>query len=205
VFDNPDCLGTPHGIDADDYPPGWPAEGDATVEMYACSSPGVLPSGYLSWYRARRACEAQGKRLCELGEWGIACNGGATWYFPYGAGFVPGRCNDGWGGAGELLPTGSLEDCTAGNGTFDMPGNMGEWLQDWDPLYPANALIGGYIWPCLLCFECAHCHECDPQSEPDYSNIAEGTDCIVQGDGQDSWCRNDASPYLGVRCCYDAP
>ncbi len=41
----------------------------------AASKPGVNPASNVTWYQARDACEAAGKRLCSEEEWLVACTG----------------------------------------------------------------------------------------------------------------------------------
>jgi len=53
VFLNSDCTGTRYGELEDDYPASFPAQSF----LYACSLPGVWPSGYVTWEKARKACE----------------------------------------------------------------------------------------------------------------------------------------------------
>jgi formylglycine-generating enzyme required for sulfatase activity len=62
-------------------------------EIQAVSAAGVVPQGYLSYHRAKTACEAAGKRLCSETEWTTACRGAAQLKFPYGSHYLAGRCN----------------------------------------------------------------------------------------------------------------
>ena len=204
VFENPDCSGQRYGAATDDYPVGWPLEGDRSLELYACSLRGLIPSAYLSWQRARWACEAQGKRLCNQNEWQPACSASEGGPYPYGFTFLPGACNDGWGGTGQAEPTGSLEGCEAG-GAYDMSGNMTEWLEEWDPIRTGEALTAGGGFFCELCLVGLDCHLCDPGSDQDRHWIEELSDCKVEETVYDSYPRNIALSYLGTRCCLTWP
>jgi formylglycine-generating enzyme required for sulfatase activity len=205
VFDSPDCQGTRYGETVDDYPAGWPAEGTPTVTLYACSLRDVIPSGYLSWHRARRACEAQGKRLCTTGEWGAGCTQGQSRFFPYPSGFLPGLCNDAWGGARETRPSGSYPECTAMGGTWDMSGNLGEWVQEWDDDRPGNGVIGGFHHRCDLCKGGIECVPCDPQNDEHREMVADASGCQPRGRAEESYPLGSTEAVLGARCCMDAP
>jgi len=208
IYEFPDCTGSRYGLQADDYPAGFPAEGAATVELYACSLPGEVPSGHLSWYRARRACEAQGKRMCSLVEWGKACSGGSWQRYPYGPDFIEGFCNDALGGLGQPAQAGSYPACTSGVGSYDQCGNLSEWVQDWSREDPASALVGGFGYACELCRTengIVDCTPCDPESSKDAQSVRNISDCET-GDGSlTRFPRGHVKAWLGTRCCYEPP
>jgi len=201
VFESPDCTGTRYGQAADDYPVGWPAAGPADTELYACSLAGQIPSGWLSWYRAKRACEAQGKQLCPVGPWGQACHGGKDTGFPYGPFMAPGACNDPLYSDNAVHPTGSFPDCTSGWGEFDMSGNMAEWLVTQDPEYPGNAFMGGLGYVCELCRFGVSCHACDPADDGDTDSIKDGMNCTGGDQNEESFGLATVRPEFGARCC----
>jgi hypothetical protein len=210
VFQNADCTGAQYGVTGDDYPAGWPAEGDSTVTLYACSVGGILPSGHLSWYRARRACEAQGKRLCSWFERQNACGGSLGRFYPYGADYIPGVCNDAWQGQGDnstsLAATGDYDGCVSPDGFHDISGNLAEWLQDWDDGWPGNAWTTGGSYYCELCDHGAGCDLCLVGHDPDHDDIENMNDCRTANDKDyESFPVGDARFYLGARCCYDVP
>ena len=138
----------------------------AVVDMSrvrAVSAPNVFPQGYISAVEAQRACNASGKRLCRVSEWGKACRGPEPKSFGYGDRREPGRCNDrgknpviskyGFGHwnwntmnepelnqlDGTLARTGEHAGCTNGYGVYDMVGNLHEWVAD-----PNGTFYGGY-------------------------------------------------------------
>jgi hypothetical protein len=209
VFDAPDCTGTQYGVTADDYPAGFPPEGDATVTLYACAVPDILPSGHLSWYRARRACEAQGKRLCQDAEWASTCASGTINRYPYGNFFASGSCNDAWrhagGPPGELAPTGSYPDCAGESLARDMSGNLAEWLQNWDEDHTHCALVAGGSYVCEICSRGLNCLPCDPLDDDDWSDLMDILDCLPASRSFDVFPREMALSYLGTRCCMDGP
>ncbi len=126
------------------------------VRYRAESRAGVLPQGYISRDEASAACQAAGKRLCKAREWQAACKGSAGYKYPYGRDEVKGRCNNGklhlpsqffgplvtrYGEQhlndprlnlqpGFLAKTGEYAECTSDQGTFDMVGNLHEWVAD---------------------------------------------------------------------------
>lgn len=82
------------------------------------------------------------RRLCVVDEWPVACNI-EEYDYPWGDGFVPGRCHDASVGSLSPAPTGSFPDCDniVPGGTFpnfDFPGNVAEWVRGED-----GALLAG--------------------------------------------------------------
>ncbi len=206
VYENADCTGQLYGLDGDDYPAGWPVEGDAQVDVYACALPAARPSGSLSWYRARRACEAQGMRLCSADEWRIACAGQTSNAFPYGPQFGPGLCNDYEAGLDQSASAGAFEACVSEDGFYDMSGNLREWLQDWvvdEPLCPDCASTAGFAYRCEICYEGVDCHLCDPGDSEDMQHLLIGYGCRARAKTYERFPRAMALDVLGTRCCYE--
>ncbi len=116
-----------------------------------------VPAIRMSWFAARDACEAAGKRMCTEAEWLSACQGapaidddkdgafaddmveGTT--YPYDDLHQPGRCWDGRPPTGfRPVYTGEMPGCVTKDGAYDMAGNVEEWVGD----SPENAvLLGG--------------------------------------------------------------
>jgi sulfatase modifying factor 1 len=132
----------------------------------AVSRSGVVPQAYISRNEADVACKASHKRLCSEDEWTTACRGKRPTAFPYGDDRKAGYCNDagtpplatyypGLGPEahgfdamndprlnalpGTVSPTGEHTHCRSSWGTFDMVGNVHEWVED-----PAGTFLGGY-------------------------------------------------------------
>lgn len=131
----------------------------------AVSAPGLVPQGYLSYYSAKRLCEAAGKRLCTEDEWTTACRGESSTQFPYGTEYRANQCNvgsylhpaailHGLSSSGHLDPrlnllmiagdapvlreTGATPSCASrwGNdAVFDMVGNLDEWVATDDGMF----------------------------------------------------------------------
>ncbi len=208
VYENPDCTGNLYGQAGDDYPAAWPAVGDAQVELYACSLAGVVPGGYMSWYRADRACRAQGKRLCSRVEWQRSCNGGQSTVYPYGMIFVPGVCNDPFGGQGEPQAAGSRPACTAEERayTYDMSGNLAEWVLEQDPDDPGYNSVGGYGYACTICrSHGVDCRACNPGDPDDEQNIKDLLICDIRDSSRSEFPPEMILPFFGARCCLDGP
>jgi formylglycine-generating enzyme required for sulfatase activity len=123
----------------------------------AVSALGALPQGYISRVEAKAACEDAGKRLCTKREWQRACRGKGGARYPYGHSGKREACNTGkkhlltelfkkpTGGLkydehfnspelnateGYLAPGGAYSGCVNEVGTYDMVGNLHEWVSD---------------------------------------------------------------------------
>jgi formylglycine-generating enzyme required for sulfatase activity len=123
----------------------------------AKSSAGVRPQAYISRIEAESACANAEKRLCSVTEWHRACRGEHDTTYPYGASFVPGRCNVGrphllsilhgknpraWKydehfndpelnqRRGFLAAAGEFSACVSTYGVYDLVGNLHEWVSD---------------------------------------------------------------------------
>jgi formylglycine-generating enzyme required for sulfatase activity len=145
----------------------------------ACSRPGVLPWRDLTWFEARDACAAVGKRLCTADEWADACDGtpgegGRT--YPYGDTYGPDTCNGRDRDTG-IQPTGSLPFCVTPEGVLDLSGNVSEWLAT-EVAPGARGVRGG---------------------------AARGSDNFLQCAPLDRYAPDQAFGLRGFRCCRDAP
>ena len=123
----------------------------------------------VSWYEARDACKAEGKRLCSEDEWTFACEGEEARPYPNGYARDPDAClndrpwkqfNDralfprsGDGAKQELerlwqgQPSGARELCKSPFGVYDMTGNVDEWTRSSIPGERPSVLKGGYWGP----------------------------------------------------------
>jgi formylglycine-generating enzyme required for sulfatase activity len=97
----------------------------------------------MSWYAARDACAAAGKRLCTEQEWVSACQGkpavdddadaafaddlieGTS--YPYDDHHDPLRCWDNREGMRPVY-TGEMPGCVSAQGVYDLTGNAEEWV-----------------------------------------------------------------------------
>jgi formylglycine-generating enzyme required for sulfatase activity len=114
----------------------------------------VAPQAYISQAQSEKACKAAGKVLCSLAQYMAACSNNTT--YPYGNEYRAGYCNEGhpnpivtvfgpnatWNLTEmndpildtlphTLVPGGTYAKCTnAVTKTFDMSGNLDEWVAD---------------------------------------------------------------------------
>lgn len=111
--------------------------GNGCVDVYAVSIPGVTPSQFATWFQAAAAARNSYKRLPDNAEWQAAALG-----TPDGA-----PCIVSAGGPG---PTGT-GGCVSNVGTFDMVGNIAEWVADWVPRSTTcvSSLLGSFDSNCL--------------------------------------------------------
>jgi hypothetical protein len=130
---------------------------------------GEWPVIMVSWYEARDACKADGKRLCTEDEWTFTCEGEEATPYPNGYARDPEACvNDRpwkefhgedlmpratdramreldrlWQG----LPSGARPLCKSKAGVYDMTGNIDEWTRSSSPGERPSTLKGGYWGP----------------------------------------------------------
>ncbi len=110
---------TQYGIAGDDYPVGFPKNGQLTTPLYAVSKTGVKPSVGITWFQAVEACAASGKQLPDGQQWLRAARGTTD-----GAG-----CNI--NGTAASRNTGGAATCRSAWGAEDMVGNVAEWTGEW--------------------------------------------------------------------------
>ena len=122
VWENSDCTGQQYGdpIDLDNYPSGFPDNGNYTTEVYACSiSDGITyPSASMTWFQAQQACALSGKMLCTNDQWQAAA-----------AGTPDDDCNI---SSASVEYPGDYTGCESAWGAMDMAGNLWEWVALWE-------------------------------------------------------------------------
>jgi formylglycine-generating enzyme required for sulfatase activity len=109
-------------------PATFPQTGNWTTPVYAASIPGVLPSACVTWFQAEQACALSTKRLATNQEWQRAAAGTPD------SGVDDGTTLCNVGATGFPSNTGSRSTCVSSWGTFDMVGNVDEWVADWGDL-----------------------------------------------------------------------
>lgn len=122
----------------------------------AVSKPGVEPARSATWYDAKDACEAAGKRLCTEAEWLTACTGTIPVddnkdgvfskdrvdgrEYSYGAHWREGWCADSRAKTDPTpLLTGNHPKCRTPEGVYDLEGVTKEWIG----LTPDKAALKG--------------------------------------------------------------
>ncbi len=152
----------------------------------ATSGKHQVPAIRMSWYAARDACAAAGKRLCTEEEWITACQGeravddDGNGYFaddliegnsyPYADYHVRGRC---WDDQAEQRPvyTGELPGCVSRFGVYDLTGNVEEWVG----ATPETAVLLGGAYDTTKDF--ARCYRRNDTFGPGLANARTGFRC----------------------------
>jgi protein-disulfide isomerase/uncharacterized membrane protein/peroxiredoxin len=153
----------------------------------AVSHAGVEPARSVSWFEAKAACEASGKRLCTEKEWDAACTG-----HPPADDDHNGRYDDEeltgrkYGYAGERLEgacadardpraprellTGNHPKCGTPEGVYDLVGGVKEWVG----LTPATSAAKGGSY---ASGESARCGYVRDDLAPDWKDTQTGFRC----------------------------
>ena len=116
---------------------GCPVTGNGCTKVFAVSIPGVLPSGYVSWFQAAAMCRNAGKELVSNAIWQAAALGTPD---PGLAGDGVSTCNT---NTTARAATGSTGNCVSDAGVRDMVGNLAERVADW---VPASGGCIGYLF-----------------------------------------------------------
>lgn len=103
------------------------AESNLCVDAFEAPGVGRQPQSGLSLEDARTACAKRDMRLCTGAEWEMACGGADASTWPYGQRYKPEICNL-KGRTIEL--TGSRAQCRSSFATYDMSGNIAEWVEE---------------------------------------------------------------------------
>jgi formylglycine-generating enzyme required for sulfatase activity len=118
---------------SDNYAPCADSGQNCADDVYAVSLPGVRPSANITWFQAQQACTSAGKRLPSNAEWQAAVAGTPD------PGEDNGTTDCNTANAFKAIATGSRAACVSARGTFDMVGNLYEWVADWVPRATACA------------------------------------------------------------------
>jgi formylglycine-generating enzyme required for sulfatase activity len=112
--------------------------GGGCVNLFAFSKAGVIPARSINYFIAAAACRNSGKRLPSNAEWQAAALGTPDpWPQDSDLQYVPAQlCN--LNGPSATL-TGSRAQCKSDVGSFDMVGNVIEFVADWGPLATTGA------------------------------------------------------------------
>ncbi len=130
---------------------------------------GENPVVMKTWYEAKDACGAIGKRLCGDSEWTVACEGQERLPYPYGYDRNSEACNidkphpdvneKALGSSDPKVrdaeakrlwqgePSGSRASCVSPYGVYDMTGNVDEWVVNEEGKPYKSGLKGGYWGP----------------------------------------------------------
>jgi thiol-disulfide isomerase/thioredoxin len=125
----------------------------------AVAAPGRPVAAGVTWYEAKAACEAAGKRLCTEEEWLSSCMGSRPIdadgdgafaddvptgrFYAYGGLYREGICPDSRPmDAPGALTAGTHPECVSPDGVYDLHGNVKEWVG----LDPSLAAVMGGSW-----------------------------------------------------------
>jgi len=159
----------------------------------AVSAKHEIPATRMSWFAARDACEAAGKRVCSEPEWIAACQN--AWpsdddndghvtddmiegnAYPYGEFHERGTCWDGHT-RGDKRPvyTGEMPGCVSPTGVYDLTGNVEEWVGT----SPENAVLLGGAWDTPN--DKARCYRPNDTFGAGYANVRTGFRCCKNAD-----------------------
>jgi protein-disulfide isomerase/uncharacterized membrane protein len=163
----------------------------------AVTGKGKVPAFRMSWFAAKDACEAAGKRICTEREWIAACQSAAPIdddgdgefaddliegnAYPYGDFHTrqfcwenhkvdrrqPAESQVAW----RPVYTGEMPGCRTEQGVYDMAGNIEEWVGD----SPENAVLlgGAYDTP----DDKARCYRRNNTFGAGYANLRTGFRC----------------------------
>jgi hypothetical protein len=127
--------------------PGGSAWGRSDREQVFCidrfefpGTEGSEPRTLVSAVEAASECEKRGGRLCNLGEWQLACSGPENRLFPYGTEYRHGICRTESNGPTNA---GAMPGCVSPFGVYDMSGNVAEWTAD---SIPSGQMVAGGDW-----------------------------------------------------------
>lgn len=109
---------------------------------------GSTPRVGITWFEANKLCKENGKSLCSVQQWELACSGEQNLLYPYGNEHEERRCND---EGNSLLASGDKRNCTSDYGITDLTGNAWEWTSSdltvaelqTDPSVPIKEIRGG--------------------------------------------------------------
>jgi len=135
-----------------------------------------LPKDMVSQEEAAMLCAKAGKRLCALDEWQLACNGKEHSKYPYGDRYDEKRCAT---VQTKAERSGRKEGCRSWWGMNDMAGNLWEWTSTPHPGRSSYFDVAGGSW-----------------------NTEDESACTST---KFSFYPQNQYPFVGFRCCADAP
>ncbi|MBM4359572.1 MAG: SUMF1/EgtB/PvdO family nonheme iron enzyme [Deltaproteobacteria bacterium] len=176
--------------------------------------PGVVPATRASYRDAERACAVEGKRLCEVEEWTLACEGPKKRPYPTGLERDPRACNidrpmqfvnlEALARPADVSmevervdgrrPSGVNQACGSHFGVLDLVGNVAEWVHDRRGMRGAphsDMRLAGGGWEAAE----STCRGHQERDDPDHRGLMTGFRCCAAArDG-----KGRSSPTRGAR------
>ena len=86
------------------------------------------PDNSVTWYEAANRCleQGNGRRLCSLNEWQLACGGWDGYDYPYGNDYDPDKCRTEEDQNAGPFRSGYRQYCVSSFGVYDMSVNVSE-------------------------------------------------------------------------------
>jgi hypothetical protein len=135
-----------------------------------------IPRDMVSHEQAMALCEKEGKRLCSIDEWQAACRGKDKFTYSYGNKYHPFKYNT---NTKKVMRSGRKDQCRSWWGMNDMNGNLWEWTSTPSSQKANSFLVAGGAW-----------------------NGQNLTQCK---ENKFSFYPQNQYPYVGFRCCREAP
>lgn len=145
-----------------------------------------LPPVGMTYWDAKRSCETVDKRLCDVAEATLACEGPEMKPYPYGYERDSTACNidrpsadpetprTQWPLVYRGVPAGSMSKCVSDYGVYDLTGNVDEWTHNEKGKPHVSALRSGYWGPVR-----ARCRPVTWVHGPDFSFYQIGFRCCA--------------------------
>jgi hypothetical protein len=172
------CVGNAMPISSGGAGGGSDKTGKGTVcmDLYEWpDSDNAVARAFVSHQDAVDSCKSVGKRLCSAAEWKEACQGPDKDSYPYGSKYNENHCPSKEAAASR---SGRFPVCRSYYGAYDMTGNLWEWTAT-------------------------------PAPDPDFFMVAGGNwtagNEATCGYAKFSFYPNVRYPFVGFRCCQDAP
>lgn len=151
------------------------------------------PITLVTWYGAKRYCQALGRDLPTEAQWERAARGPDNWIYPWGQQWLEDNANTSRSGPDTFVEVTEYAGGQSNYGALNMAGNVAEWTNDWysenyyrnsetiNPLGPASGtvkVVRGGSWDFVPLFARA-VHRMD-QWEPNEAEFSVGFRCAAE-------------------------